>query len=70
MNDPNRPPNSRDPRPPPGDDDPAKEVAKGAALGCMAGFGAIGAVIGGIVLVVGALVLVGVFLIFLTCSGH
>ena len=70
MNDPNQPPSSRDPRPPPDPEDPAKEVAKGAAMGCLAGFGAIGAVIGTIVLGLGALALVGVFLIYLACSGH
>lgn len=70
MNDQNRPPSSRDPRPDAGPDDPAKEAAKGAALGCAAGMGAVGAVLGTIVLSLGALALVGVFLIYLACSGH
>ena len=52
MTDPNRPPSSRDPQPPPSEQDPAKEVAKGAAIGCLAGMGAVGGAIG-IVLGVG-----------------
>lgn len=69
MNDPNRPPSSREPRPPP-EQDPAQEVAKGAAIGCLAGFGAVGAVLATTLLVLGALVAVGVLLIYLSCSGH
>lgn len=68
MNEP--PSSSRDPRPPPEPQDPAKEVAKGAALGCLAGFTTLGAVLMTAALVIGGLIVVGVFLIFLTCSGH
>lgn len=69
MNDPNRPPSSREPRPPP-EQDPTKEVAKGAALGCLAGFGAVGAVIGTILLVLFGIAAVGFLLLYLACSGH
>jgi len=66
---PNQPPSSREPKPTE-PEDPAKEVAKGAAMGCLAGFGAIGGVLVIGVLAMGAVVLVGVFLVFLSCSGH
>lgn len=69
MNDPNQPPSSRDPRPPP-TEDPAQQVAKGAALGCFAGLGAVGAVIATVLLALGAVAAVGVLLIYLACSGH
>ncbi len=71
MNDPNQPPSSRDPRPLPSSDEiPTKEVAKGAALGCLAGFGAVGVVLITATLVVTAIVAVGMFLLYLSCSGH
>lgn len=67
MSDPNQSSSSRDPRP---ETDPSKEVAKGAALGCLAGFGAVGAVLAISALVIVGVVFVGVFLLFLSCSGH
>ncbi|MFO0683286.1 MAG: hypothetical protein U0234_14610 [Sandaracinus sp.] len=70
MTDPDRPPSSREPRPPRSEQDPAKEVAKGAAIGCLAGMGAVGGAIGIALLTLVALVAVGAFLLYLTCSGH
>ena len=67
MSDPNQSSSSRDPRP---ETDPSQEVAKGAALGCLAGFGAVGAVLAISALVIVGVVFVGVFLLFLSCSGH
>ncbi len=70
MTDPNRPPSSRDPQPPPSEQDPAKEVAKGAAIGCLAGLGAVGGAIAIALLTLLGLVAVGALLLYLTCSGH
>ncbi len=67
MSDPNQSSSSRDPRP---ETDPTQEVAKGAALGCLAGFGAVGAVLAVSALVIVGLVAVGFLLLYLSCSGH
>lgn len=64
------PSSSRDPQPPRSEQDPAKEVAKGAALGCLAGLGAIGTVIITIAAVLVTLAVVGMGLLYLACSGH
>ncbi len=70
MNGPNQPSRSRDPRPPREEQDPAKEAAKGAALGCVAGLGAIGTVLMAMAVAGTAMVAIGIFLLYLTCGGH
>lgn len=49
--------------------DPTKEDAKAFAGGCLAGMGAVGMVVTTVVLAFMAIVVVGVFLVFLACAG-
>lgn len=62
-----RPP-SREPRDPHPDAD--VELAKTAGVGCLAGMGVVGVTILSMLGILVALLLVGGFLIFLTCGGH